>query len=98
MRIALVAALILAPGVARAGSGESALSADLGGGTFLRPGAKADETLGAPAGGVALVSYARGFSESFSWRVDATGGVYAGGGLSWSAAAAAGLVYRFDVL
>jgi hypothetical protein len=44
------------------------------------------------------VTFERGFSESMSYRVEASGALYGGGGLSWSALAAAGFVYRFDVL
>jgi hypothetical protein len=94
----LALALLLVPGVAFADAGESALSAAIGGGTFTRPGKKANQTIGPDAGGVVGISYERGFSESFSWRVDVQGGAYLGGGMSWSAAGAAGLVYRFDVL
>jgi hypothetical protein len=93
-------ALFLAalPGAAAAGEGESALSGSLGAGTFVLPGEEEDETIGPTAGGVGLVSYERGFSEALSWRVELSGGLYGGGGLSWSGAAAGGLVYRFDVL
>jgi len=94
----LALALVLVPGAAFADAGESALSAAIGGGTFTRPGMKADTTIGPTAGAVAQISYERGFSESWSWRVDAQGGGYLGGGFSWSAEGAAGIVYRFDVL
>jgi hypothetical protein len=90
--------LLVAPRAAAASEGESALSGWLGGGTFVLPGEEEDETIAPTAGGVGLVSYERGFSEALSWRVELSGGLYGGGGLSWSGAAAGGLVYRFDVL
>ena len=90
--------LVRAPGAVVASEGESALSASLGGGTFVLPGEEEDESIGPSGGGVALVSYERGISEALSWRVELSGGLYTGGGLSWSGAAAGGLVYRFDVL
>jgi hypothetical protein len=102
IRLFLVVALVCAaPGVARAGDGESALSLGAGLGTFVMPGAdedEEDETIAPIGGGVVVVSYERGFSEALSWRLEATGGVYAGDGMSWSAAASGGIVYRFDVL
>jgi hypothetical protein len=90
--------LLAAPGVAAASDGESALSVSLGVGTFVLPGEEDDETIGPTGGGVGLVSYERGFSEALSWRLELSGGLYSGGGLSWSGLAAGGLVYRFDVL
>lgn len=95
---AVFALLAAIPGVARAGDGESALSVGGGGGTYVMPGEEEDETIAPLAGGLAIVTYERGFSEALSWRVEASAAVYGGGGVSWSAAAAAGLVYRFDVL
>ena len=94
----LVLVLMLAPGVARAGKGESAFSAGVGGGTFTLPGEEEDETIHPTAGGVVSAEYERGLSEALSLRVEGWGGLYGGGGLSWSGAAAAGIVYRFDVL
>ncbi|MCA9680055.1 MAG: hypothetical protein H6709_07860 [Kofleriaceae bacterium] len=92
------AALVGAPRGAAAGAGEQALSGGLGIGTWSRPGEKEDETIGPDAGAVAQVVYERAFSEALSWRVEAAGAIYTGGGTSWGATAAAGLVYRFDVL
>lgn len=89
---------------AAAGEGESALSGSIGVGTFSLPGEEDDEVAGPVLGGVAGVTYERGFSEALSWRVELGAGGYGGGaldddgGLSWSAHAAGGLVYRFDVL
>lgn len=88
----------LAPGVAHAGDGESAASLELAGGTYVLPGEEEDETIAPIAGGVVVATYERGFSEALSWRVELAGAVYGGGGVSWGAAAGAGLVYRFDVL
>jgi hypothetical protein len=85
-------------GVASAGDGDSAFSLGAGAGTFTLPGAEEDETIAPIAGGLVIVTYERGFSEALSWRLEASGALYGGGGLSWSGAAAAGLVYRFDVL
>jgi hypothetical protein len=97
--VALITVLVCAaPGVARAGDGDSALSVGVGAGTFTMPGEEEDETIAPTAGGLVIVTYERGFSEALSWRVEASGAAYGGGGLSWSGAAAAGLVYRFDVL
>lgn len=90
--------LLAAPGVAAASDGESALSGSLAGGTFVLPGEEEDESIAPTAGGVGGVSYERGFSEALSWRVELSGGLYGGGGLSWSGQVAGGLVYRFDVL
>lgn len=94
----VVAASWTASGNAAASDGESALSGLLGVGTFTLPGEEEDESISPTAGGVGLVSYERGFSEALSWRIELSGGLYAGGGLSWSGAVAGGLVYRFDVL
>lgn len=93
-----VLCLVAAPGVAAASDGESALSGSLGVGTFALPGEEEDESIAPTAGGVGLISYERGFSEALSWRLELSGGLYGGGGLSWSGAVAGGLVYRFDVL
>jgi hypothetical protein len=93
--------LVASPGAAAASEGESAFSASLGVGTFTLPNPDEDaeeETIGPTAGGVALISYERGFSEALSWRVEVSGGLYGGGGGGWSGAAVGGLVYRFDVL
>jgi hypothetical protein len=98
VRRALVLAALLCPAVAHADAGVTAASAALGGGTFTRPGPKDDTSVGPTAGGLLLFSYEHDFSESFSWRLEASGGLYGGGGLSWSGAASGGLVYRFDVL
>jgi hypothetical protein len=94
----LALVLLLLPGVAYAGSGESALSVGAGFGTWTLPGEMDNETLHPTAGGVLVTDYERGFSESFSWRVELQLGGYGGGGLSYSSALSAGLVYRFDVL
>ncbi len=91
-------ALVALTRVASAGDGESAASAQLGGGTYVLPGEEEDESITPTAGGQLLLSYERGFSEAWSWRVEASGAVYGGGGTSFGAAAAAGIVYRFDVL
>jgi hypothetical protein len=91
-------ATALAPGIAVAADGESALSAAIGVGTFILPGERDDESIAPGAGGVLHAIYERSFSEALSWRLELGGGLYGGGGLSYSAAAAGGLVYRFDVL
>jgi len=98
-RLSVILLLLALPRVAAAADGESALSVGVGGGTFVLPGAEEDDDPITPtAGGVLLLSYERGFGEAWSWRVDLAGGLYGGGGLSWSGVAAAGIVYRFDVL
>jgi hypothetical protein len=99
VRNALALCLVLAPAAAHASDGESALSGGLGVGTYLIPDPEDDEETIAPtAGGVATVTFERGFSEALSYRVEGGGALYGGGGLSWSALVAAGVVYRFDVL
>lgn len=97
-RLVAVIVVLAAARLAHAGDGESAASVGLGVGTYVLPGEDEDETIAPIAGGVVVASYERGFSESLSWRVELSGAVYGGGGVSWGAAAAGGLVYRFDVL
>jgi len=99
MRKLAVIACLLAPRAASAGDGESAASAQLAAGTYVLPDPEdEDETITPIAGGVLVGSYERGFSEALSWRIELAAAVYGGGGVSWGAAAAGGLVYRFDVL
>jgi hypothetical protein len=98
VRNALVLLLVLVPGVAHGGRGDNAFSAGAAVGTFTLPGEEEDETVAPTAGGLAFVEFERGLSEALSWRVEASGGLYGGGGVSWSGSAALGIVYRFDVL
>jgi hypothetical protein len=93
-----IAVVVALPRLAAAGDGESAASVGVGVGTFVMPGEMEDETIAPVLGGVVVGAYERGFSEALSWRIEASSGVYGGGGVSWTAAAAAGVVYRFDVL
>lgn len=93
-----LAVLLAMCGVAHAGDGESAASAELAVGTYVLPGEDEDETIAPIAGGVLVGIYERGFSEALSWRVELAGALYAGDGTSWGAVAAGGIVYRFDVL
>ncbi len=100
----LIAAAILAafaPGVAAAGDGESAAAAGIGLGTWVAPNPDEDAeetTISPTVGAVAQLGYEKGFAEALSWRVEAWGGVYTGGGTSYAGLVAGGLVYRFDVL
>lgn len=104
LRVAAAALAVLAasaPAAAHAGEGETAVSAGLGLGTWVAPNPDEDaeeETISATAGGVAQVVYEKSFSEALSWRLDAWGGLYTGGGTSYGGVVAGGLVYRFDVL
>jgi hypothetical protein len=82
---------------ARAGDGESALSASLGWATYATPD-KDDKTKSPDAGAVLGVTYERGVSEALSWRVSLVGGGFVGGGTTGAGWAAGGFVYRFDVL
>jgi hypothetical protein len=95
---ALVLAALALPRAAAAAEGESALSVSAGAGTFVMPGEEEDETIAPTAGGVLGVAYERGFAEAWSWRLELSGALYGGGGLSYSANVAGGIVYRFDVL
>jgi hypothetical protein len=99
VRNVLVSCLVALPAVAHASDGESALSGGLGVGTYVMPDPQdEEETIAPTAGGVATLTFERGFSEALSYRVEGSGALYGGGGLSWSAVVAAGVVYRFDVL
>lgn len=92
-----LAILALAAAPARAGDGESALSASLGWATYATPN-KDQKTVHPTVGGAVGVSYERGISEALSWRVSIAGGAFAGGGTSGAGWVTGGLVYRFDVL
>jgi hypothetical protein len=91
-------AALSGPNVAAASDGESALSIAIGAGTWALDLDDDDDALGPTAGGVALVAYERGFSEALSWRVDLSGGIYGRDGTSWTGVAAAGVVYRLDII
>jgi hypothetical protein len=96
----LVATSILLPVAApyaRAGDGESALSPSVGYATYSTLD-KMGQSVSPTIGGAAGATYERGVSEALSWRVSAIGGGFTGGGTTWAAWGAAGLVYRFDVL
>ncbi len=82
---------------ARAGDGDSALSASLGWATYVTPD-KQNKDITPTIGGVVGLTYERGISEALSWRVSLVGGGFAGGGTTFAGWGAAGLVYRFDVL
>ncbi len=94
---ASAAILVTSAGSARAGDGESALSASLGWATYASPD-KDNMTVHPSVGGVVAVTYERGISEALSWRVSLAGGGFAGGGTTGAGWVAGGLVYRFDVL
>jgi len=92
-----IAVLCVLGSVAYAGEGESALSPSLGYATYAtldKDGKPASPDAGAMIG----ATYERGISEALSWRVSAVGGGFVGGGTTWAAWGAAGIVYRFDVL
>ncbi len=98
---ALLVIALACPAPAAAGDGESAASAGLGVGTWVAPNPDEDaeeETIAPTAGAVAQLVYEKAFAEALSWRVEGWGGLYLGGGTSYAAAVAGGLVYRFDVL
>ncbi len=98
--------LVLAiPQVAAASEGESAFSIGAGVATWMHDHDHDDDDddddddwLGPTVGGVLVASYERGFTDALSWRVDLSGGLHGIDGLSWSAVAAAGVVYRYDVI
>jgi hypothetical protein len=98
-RLLVATSLVLpvAASRAHAGDGESALSPSLGWATYSTLD-KMGQSVSPTIGGAAGATYERGVSEALSWRVSAVGGAFAGGGTTWAAWGAAGLVYRFDVL
>jgi hypothetical protein len=98
-RLLVLALLGATPATAYAGEDDRSISVDLAFTSFTA----GEELL--PLGGLAGVEYERGISESWAWRLAASGGLlYEDGtedldpGLVWRAQAAGGLVYLFDVL
>lgn len=100
MRAAIAIGLVVAaaPGVARAGDGERAVSLGLGYATYATPDAMDEETLMPTAGAALAATYERGFGDDTAWRADLVLGGYLGGGAAASALATVGLTYRVDVL
>jgi hypothetical protein len=95
----VIALLCAGPAGAWAGEDDRSFSVDLGFTTFTA----GEELL--PYGGFAGVEYDRGISESFAWRLAASGALLyedgnedLDGGMVWRAQAVGGLVYLFDVL
>lgn len=92
MLLVVCCAIPGAPATALASDGEHALSVSLGYGTYLVPDYS-------PDGAVLGLSYRRGFSDAFAWRVSGGGGLYHGADqLTYSGHMTFGLTYLLDVL
>lgn len=96
--VVLAVAVLGAPGLARAGEGERALSVGAAYATYATPDAEMEETLTPTAGAAVAVTYERALGDEVSWRADLGVAGYLGGGAALSGLATVGLVYRIDVL
>ena len=103
--LALAAGFVLAGelvALRSASADEKALSVSSGWANFQTLGKavgnEAPPTLTSTLGGYGRVAYEQVVSSDVSFRVDATGGGFAGGGASYFAAGSAGMALRFDVL
>src|SRR5690606_14352612 len=107
MRLLLIAASLLACGVAHA-ENERALSVGLGWATFSIPGEAAGNrepgSVTPDVGGALAVTYEHAIGSDLALRGELVGGLFYGGGdddqsdLAYVGLADVGVVYRFDVL
>lgn len=88
----------LDPTAARAGDGETAVSAAAGFATYATPDEDDEATLTPTAGAALQATYERGFGDYAAWRAHLGGAIYGGGGVVGSGLATIGLSYRLDVL
>ena len=86
------------PAPARAGDGETAVSAAVGFATYAPPGEEDDEMLTPTAGATLQATYERGLGDYAAVRAQLAGAVYGGGGVAGTGLATVGLSYRLDVL
>ncbi len=86
------------PAPARAGDGETAVSAAVGFATYATPGEEDDEMLTPTAGATLQATYERGLGDYAAVRAPLAGAVYGGGGVAGTGLATVGLSYRLDVL
>jgi hypothetical protein len=88
----------VAPTAARAGDGETAVSAAAGFATYATPDEDDEATLTPTAGAALQATYERGFGDYAAWRAHLGGAIYGGGACRRQRPGTIGLSYRLDVL